>query len=360
MSYQRKHLVIECKCGKTMHFNVYKKHVLGSKCPCDNDAKRSMLDFLDLIRAHKFAWLKKDGLEAVSNTRWYDSVISGELSIDDWTFETPRPRGSMPPSKIKSMSEARRGTDNPGCKNRIHEYSVEDIKRSAHEYLERMEHDPDLTALGLHPFLSQLYPDYRYQFANLHKEALTTRGDNYLNRLLADLVDMSISEWIRFTRLRRGKKIQKAQLASEKFRRVASKTAANMCSRFRVTKPQLYLFLMIRSIDPSAKLEQKLFDKTIHRYRSYDIYSPKLRALFEMHGRVWHDSTKTTPRLRELAVNNEKNDLLKKSIAERNGFQYIVFWDDECDRWSETLLSLYGTEAISYERAKDLAVTFKR
>ena len=105
-------------------------------------------------------------------------------------------------------------------------------------------------------------------------------------------------------------------------------------------------------------MERKIFDETIRRYRSFDIYSPAANAAVEMHGRVWHDPEKTKPGIREIAQRNVVNDKLKQSIAERCGHRYVVFWDDECDQWFDAIRQMYGLEPITYEHAKNLAHTF--
>jgi hypothetical protein len=59
-----------------------------------------------------------------------------------------------------------------------------------------------------------------------------------------------------------------------------------------------------------------------------------------MHGRVWHDPTKTTSLLLNKAIKNAQNDILKQEFAKNNGYKYFAFWDDEEVLWKDQLQQL--------------------
>ena len=58
-------------------------------------------------------------------------------------------------------------------------------------------------------------------------------------------------------------------------------------SKWRITKPHKILFILIKNIDFDAQIEFRV--KNENKWHSYDIYSPKINSLIEMHGRFWHD-----------------------------------------------------------------------
>jgi hypothetical protein len=178
-------------------------------------------------------------------------------------------------------------------------------------------------------------------FADL-KEDYEKRGHNKENLMLALLLDIDVNKIIKAKQKMRGIFIREGQLKSDKFKMVASKIGATVLSCRRVTKPQRRLFELIRTYDKDATLEKVL--TTNGKYRSYDIFSPSIKACIEMHGRVWHDLAETTDKLRELVKGNIINDAFKEQLAILNGYEYIVFWDDREHEWIEQVQSLYKKE----------------
>jgi hypothetical protein len=77
--------------------------------------------------------------------------------------------------------------------------------------------------------------------------------------------------------------------------------------------------------------------------KSFDIYSPKIGALIEMHGDFWHKLGPKSQKMEPLIKSNIANDALKKAIAEAKGFKYIVFWQSEHPNWIQKIGELYGT-----------------
>ena len=112
-----------------------------------------------------------------------------------------------------------------------------------------------------------------------------------------------------------------------------------MTSQWRVTKPHRRLYEMVLQYDPTAILEYRI--QINNRWKSFDVYSPKLNILIEMHGRIWHDLSSSTPGVKDICYKNIENDKIKKDFANSNGFGYEVFWDDEEANWPERLKNIY-------------------
>jgi predicted oxidoreductase (fatty acid repression mutant protein) len=77
-------------------------------------------------------------------------------------------------------------------------------------------------------------------------------------------------------------------------------------------------------------------------WKSYDIWSPLLGAVIEMHGRVWHDPSHTKEGISHICSANTLNDEIKKKAAMASGFGYFVFWDDQESEWEMQLRGIYG------------------
>jgi len=137
----------------------------------------------------------------------------------------------------------------------------------------------------------------------------------------------------------RGRKISRGQKNSEKFIQHASRIGSELLSSRRVTKPHLKLFNLVKQYDENASIEYKL--KIGNRHRSYDIYSPRINALIEMHGRTWHDMKKSSKKLDKIRKYNIKNDEMKQKFAITSGYAYYIFWDDEDGVWADTIRSIY-------------------
>jgi hypothetical protein len=73
-----------------------------------------------------------------------------------------------------------------------------------------------------------------------------------------------------------------------------------------------------------------------------------------MHGRVFHDITKTPLGLKEICKTNMINDDYKKVLAILNNRKYIVFWDDEFQSWKDQIKSIFNRSSISYAEAKNI------
>jgi G:T-mismatch repair DNA endonuclease (very short patch repair protein) len=205
------------------------------------------------------------------------------------------------------------------------------------ELLEKFNKDETIPFRDIYKNLNRTFPDFMYQFCEINAKTPEKRGHNQQNAVIAYLLDLPIEDIIAMNIKRRGLFISKGQKASPKCIENASKMGSQMLSKWRVTKPQKALFEMVKKYDKKAVMEYRV--KCFDRYRSFDIYSPRINTLIEMHGRVWHDHTKE--KLRELVTKNIKNDEFKKKIAEEIGKALVVFWDDQQEAWEETLRRVY-------------------
>jgi hypothetical protein len=341
---------ISCECGKLITPNTWTVHLKGSKCKVPLERKEFLMKILSLKTKHRYAWSIKLGLNATSNSKWFYSIIEGTSNLEDWTFSSPRKVGSLPPCVLKRFSQERSGINNPMVRSNIKNYNIEDIKEFAKLTFKHIQ-DHDDCFRKIISILESEYPMFKYEFSDLKISNKKTRGFNKENYILSLLLDIDVDEIIKISHKMRGKSISKGQNASEKFKRSASEHAASLTSSIRISKPQIILYNMIKSVDPEAILEKIIYNNGF--YKAYDIYSPAINALIEMHGRVFHDPTKATGKLIPIAEKNFKNDELKKSIAKHNNMKYIVFWDDEFNSWQETIKILYNLESISYVEAKN-------
>lgn len=80
-----------------------------------------------------------------------------------------------------------------------------------------------------------------------------------------------------------------------------------------VVRPHMRLYDRIKAHDSSAVIEYAVnIDGT---YKRYDIYSPKINALIEMHGRVFHDLTMTKSGLRNIVTKKSNKRSNKGSLC---------------------------------------------
>lgn len=344
----RKH--IDCECGKRITSNTWAAHLKSAKCLVLPERKEFLIKILSLNTKHGYAWSLKLGLDATKDYKWFYSVIDGSSNLDDWTFSRPRKIGSIPPSILKRFSKERSGSNNPVTKANAKNYNLEEMKEFAKLTFKSIQ-DRGGSFREIVSILESKYPMFKYQFADINVKNKKIRGFNKENFILSVLLDIEVNDIIKISHKMRGRSISKGQNASDKFKSSASKHAANLMSSLRVSKPQRILYNMIKSIDPKATLEKPIHHNGVHK--AYDIHSPAINALIEMHGRVFHDPAKASGKLIQIAEANVKNDAIKKTIAESLNIQYIVFWDDECNTWQSSIKRLYKLEPISYVEAKN-------
>jgi hypothetical protein len=332
-------LRVVCECGKTVTSNTWKLHI-GTQCTADQAWKDNTLNILKLKTKHERAWLKFKNQDAVASTDWYLSVIQGKTNVNDWGFVTPRKLGSNTPQQRVKASKERLGAGNPAVKSKKCNHDIEIVKIFAQQAFKSIQASSDTGIGNILKLISIEFPGIWYQLAGFEYK-YSVRGTNKRNAILAYLLEISTEDLIKIQQKQRGKMISAGQLASPAFIAMASEHGSKLLSRWRVTKPQLRLFNIIRQFDSDARLEEKIKDQQ-GKFRSYDIYSPLIGSLIEMHGRVWHDLTKTKPKLTKIVLKNTQNDIKKQRIAEEMGLKYLVFWDDKEHEWKDSVEKLYA------------------
>jgi hypothetical protein len=343
---------IKCECGKEVSFRALKRHLTENNNPKKYHSQEfvnKMLDFILLNRKQRIAWLISEGDEATANQYWGISVLTGETHFEDWTFKTPRPKGTCPPSVLNRFKTERKGLNNPANKTKPI-YDLEKLKKGAKELWGSMQ-DEDLRLNAFYSKFNKIFPYFAFSLSDLvtakqafKKSIEGERGEfTYRNMVLSILLDLSIEEIILIRRIDRGKKIKKGQ--------DNPKTRAILLSILKnnrktniigyVTKAQKKLWKLIKKcMDPDAVLE-KQFDYK-ETWKSYDVYSPKYDCLFEMHGHVWHDLNKCKPQIRKIVEKNILNDKIKEDLAKTMGKKLFVFWDDEMHLWKKQITSIMG------------------
>jgi G:T-mismatch repair DNA endonuclease (very short patch repair protein) len=333
---------VTCKCGRDVSCNTFKFH-LKTACNLAVQEKDFLIEFLSFYQENKRGWKKADGENATYDEKWWKSVYDGESSVDDWVFSPPRKLGAVTPNAAKRFSEDRKGADNPMAKKALLEpYTKEECEIFLSQLCEEAKHeDSPLTIKEVEKTMKLKYPMWGY---------LLCDGVPSLAYIKTQ-IGLSEEEFQKHLSKKRGKLIQKGQLASEKHKRTASRCASELVSKWRVTEPQRILFAMVKSIDDEATLEFRM--KGNDRTVSFDIFSKKANACIEMHGRIWHDISAAPEKLKETVTKNTKNDIRKQEIAQTAGYKYIVFWDDQQELWENQVESIFSQRPCSLQEAKD-------
>jgi hypothetical protein len=335
----------KCECGALISARAALRHVNGLKCKAPQEYKKYIKELIYFSRKNKSGWLKKDGVEATANNSWLVCVLNRTNNIKDFTFTSPRPSGVCPPSFYKKISTNRKGIGNPMCKANKKGYDISELKNFAKEALLNIIRTDGVFS-DLKKILDFRFPGWVYDLSNISEDDKNQKNKRLSclskqNKKLEYLLDMSSEETLKIKRKLRGNKISKGQLNSKKFKKIASKLANSLISKIRVTKPQKKLFELIKKIDKKSKIEYGVYIENVG-YRSFDIYSPKYNCLIEMHGRAWHDINRAPDRLKELVKKNIINDAIKKAWAETQNKKYLIFWDDEMDKWQKQIKKNLG------------------
>lgn len=344
-------ILLKCECGIEIFSNVYSQHVKSKKCNLSNKTKDIIFSILMIKKKHQWAWKKSEGIEATCRIDWYRSVLNKETNIIDWSFTCPRPASTQTPSARKKISLSRTGLNNPSIKNK-QKYELNQLKEILkREYNSIIKENRNVGDLII--FLKKNYKDIFYQLCEIKSNNIK-RGFNKQNAKIAYLLDISLEELTNQAKKNRGHKIKLGQANSVTFFSIQSENAAKRLKKFNITIPQKILFQMIKSIDFNVEIQFSI--KKDKHYKVYDIYSPKINALIEMNGRVWHDETIKSiknEKLAKIVSKNKINDVLKEQIANSLSYKYITFWDDEILNWQEQIFDIYNEESITYEKAKD-------
>jgi len=331
---------ITCDCGKEISSNTAKIHTQSPKCTLSPERKAELRELFATKTGHEWAWKRSGGVSAKRDTDWWISVMRKQTTIEDWSFVSPRNIGVMTPEGSDKLGISRRGALNPSVLSKSFPYT----KQQVTEFLSLMSEDflyNDLCFKDLKPLVDRQFPNFMFLFSDeddiVNFRTLFLRSADY---------DMTVLD--RLLKEKRGRRISIGQKASDKCKRAAAFSASNLISRWRVTFPHRVLFELIQTLDPDATIEFKL------RNKSFDIFSPKLNCLIEMHGDFWHKLTSKTGSMVELVKRNIKNDKAKKDIAIGEGYAYAVFWEGEHQLWEKQLYDLYGRRPeVSIQDAQD-------
>jgi hypothetical protein len=337
----------KCLCGHEITTNTWKIHLKHKHCSLNTESKTFIMNILDIKTKNCSAWLKSEEANALCNTNWFVSVIQGQIKLEDWSFETPRKVGEVRPITAYNMSISRKGTNNP-CSKTKPKYDIALVKKRAKELFEHMKGNK-VTVASLHKTLEQEFPFYLYNCPQIPYKP-SRFGFNDRNAKWAFLLDISLEELVDSFHKQKGKFIIEGQRKSPNYSKILN--AGQKALRFHghISMPHKILYEMILSVDKEAIMEYHVsFGDT---WRSYDVFSPRLKLYIEMHGRIWHAPSKLSGKMSKIVAKNIENDKLKKNLAINLCGKYIEFWDDQADTWSATIKKLYGVESISYGEAK--------
>lgn len=330
---------MKCECGKTISFRALKRHLVeNKKIYHSSEYIEEMLNFVMLNRKHRLAWLKSEGLDAVVNQYWGISVLSGETKTEDWTFNTPRARGTVTPKTSQKMKTERKGNGNPVNKTKP-QYSLDELKLVAKEVWSSVQSE-DLRLNLFYKKMSEKLPYFAYSLSNaVPAKSFSEKGSGgHRNNVISILLDIPVEELQHMRAMDRGKRIKKGQDNPKTRKRLLEVLKENRKNNIigYVSDAQRKLFKLVKeTIDPKAVLEKQVDYK--ETWKSYDVYSPLYDCFFEMHGHVWHDIDKCKPNMVDLVQSNMKNDKIKEELAKTLGKKLFVFWDDQMYLWENQI-----------------------
>lgn len=333
-------IYLRCECGLILSSNTLSGHVKSSRCPASHEFKNSALALISMKRHNRWAWLKRLGKDAICDPHWWISVLTRTTEEKDWRFDPPREKGVMTDYSCRKMSVDRRGNNNPCVKAMSFDFSVEQVSSFARSIFDDFAVDDSVMWPSFEKKIDQKFPRWRYLLSGQFDSPSRFRGDNPYNRKIAFLLDTDVKFVVKTRKNKRGIKISEGQMRSEKFRAFMDKKVTSFVHK--VTRPQKILYDMIKARDPDAVLEFEIRCGAERAF--YDVYSPRIGALFEMHGRMWHDlSSVHSFRFAAKACDvNVSNDAKKRVLARCAGYVLHVFWDDEKDGWNEAIGRLFG------------------
>ncbi len=342
----RKLNFIKCKCGRNISIRTLIRHLKVTTANRHSEEfKNRCIELINKSKKDRGAWKISDGENGLRDDFWCAKVLNDEIKIEELTFLSPRPVGRMTLESRKKMSKERMGRKNPSLKNKPI-YSIEEIKKCSIVLFDQLLQDPEKFK-KLEFYLKNEFPEYKYSFAGLFPYHGGKRGYNRSNSILAFLLDRSIDCIIEEKAKDRGIFISKGQIKSPNFNKIQNANRKGLKGYTSLAHRVLYN--MVLSLDKKSKMEKQIDYGTT--WKSYDIVSPSLNILFEMHGRIWHDLTKCKPKMENLVKKNVENDEIKKHLAKDSGYPLYIFWDDEVDKWESKLKDIYGKEPKSYEKA---------
>jgi hypothetical protein len=341
-------LKFQCECGRHISARAAKAHLRRSKTYHSESFIKHCLYILEKSSTYS-AWKKAEGAEALVVENWGVKVLRKELSIDELVFECPRPLRVVRPSTLKNFSKNRTGINNPVSKKKP-KYDILKIKEFAKHNFAAMQGDYSRFR-KLDDLLEKEFPYYKFNITKDIEmpELGRFRGYNKKNYILSYLLDIPIKEIIYLKSKDRGFYIKKGQQKSSNLIKIKNANKQKLNKNGFVSLHHRILYNMVLELDPLAVIEKQIdYQDT---WKSYDIYSPKINALIEMHGHIWHSMEKSPKNIKEIVKKNVENDKIKKELANSIGIPVFVFWDDETHLWEQQLKDLYGKEGKKYEEA---------
>lgn len=330
---------IVCECGKYVTANTIHSHI--KKCNAPDSYKKLVTDVLCLCKKYKNRrpYLIPCDANSTALSTWASKVLNKEILLESLFCGKVRQPCCPTPSAIKKMSQNRTGKGNP-----VVRAYTKNIKYTLFSVKDRAKILVNSTNMTLGQIARQLeaeYPKYRYLVGPslAASPTIKKRGYNKNNFIWSYLLDIAVEHVLEISRKRRGILISRGQKKSDKFVEFASRQASEMSSTWRVSKPHRRLFELVLRYDKNATMEHKI--KHDSKMKSYDIFSPEINALIEMHGHIWHAHNSKNFRLKSIVERNINNDKIKRDIANLKGMRYIVFWDDQESSWPRQLERLY-------------------
>lgn len=319
-------------CGSNFYSNILNNH-LRFKCTAPEKDKKYWLNLFTSHSKRDWCWLIADGKEATRINNWRPLAFINQLDLADVTFTSPRAKGVMRPSQANKMGMDRKGRNNPASKA-APKYSYQKIEEVMTSALNNWFEDSELYRRQS-DFLKSIdiaLPQWRHSCADLDfgfKKRSQTHP--HLHALISYFTKVPVEEY-------------KKWITGIKSKRIIAGVLGTY-GRYLISKPEQALFDRVKQYDPSATQQ---YEATLpNNWKcAYDIYSPLANCVIEMHGRTWHDPEKASKKLKEIARKHQARDKIKEQLAIDLGMQYLVFWDDEQDKW-ESKLNEYFKNQIS-------------
>jgi len=103
----------------------------------------------------------------------------------------------------------------------------------------------------------------------------------------------------------------------------AAKESARSQSKYKINNLEKYFFDAVRK--EGIVLEYNI----MLNFMQFDFGHKESKTLIEIHGDYWHGNSKKYAKLNEVQKRKKERDKEKKDWAIKNGFKYLVFWEDD-------------------------------
>src|ERR1035437_122669 len=167
---------IICECSKVVSVRALLRHLRSKEDGHSHSYISECEKLIGMARIKKYAWKISEGSEALRDDHWCAHVLSGELSLGEITFDTPRPLGQNTQKVLEQLTLGRRGKGNPSLLNKPI-YNLEKIKKFASDLFIQLSDDPR-RFVKLQNALRSKFPDYGYSFVEMFPKNGDKRGHN--------------------------------------------------------------------------------------------------------------------------------------------------------------------------------------